>query len=256
MERRALRDSLLTLPQLGPLPDIGHDSTEAKSHDHAGTASCPTTVPFEDAYPGLSQLAQPNQDLHPHYLFAGPDYLAPASDFLFAQGTNMSPLAAYLPHQVTCDQLMIRFWEAVHPVATLVHRPTFEAQYADFWNDIASGTDPRKSTQAVVFAALFMSAVTHSPNRALSTLGIAKPALVDRLKVGTEMALSRANLLRTAKLETMQAFVMYLVSLALHVRPNQRLNFLGSAVQSRGVKSPLRADGYGHPPGRMHGAAP
>lgn len=41
--------------------------------------------------------------------------------------------------------------------------------------------------------------------------GVAKASLVDNFKLGTETALSRANFLRTTKIEILQAFVMYLV---------------------------------------------
>jgi len=41
--------------------------------------------------------------------------------------------------------------------------------------------------------------------------GVSKASLVENFKLGTETALSRANFLRTTKIETLQGFVMYLV---------------------------------------------
>jgi hypothetical protein len=49
-------------------------------------------------------------------------------------------------------------------------------------------------------------------HRLLSEFGVDKHSLVDNFRQGTESALARANFLRTTKLETLQAFVMYLVS--------------------------------------------
>jgi hypothetical protein len=42
-----------------------------------------------------------------------------------------------------------------------------------------------------------------------------KRTMVDNFREGTEKALAKANFLRTTKLETLQAFVMYLVSLQI-----------------------------------------
>lgn len=42
--------------------------------------------------------------------------------------------------------------------------------------------------------------------------GCTKASLVENMKVGTEVALSKANFLRSTRVETMQAFVMYMVS--------------------------------------------
>jgi hypothetical protein len=36
--------------------------------------------------------------------------------------------------------------------------------------------------------------------------------LIDHMKVATECALGKANFLRTTRVDTMQAFIMYLVS--------------------------------------------
>lgn len=42
--------------------------------------------------------------------------------------------------------------------------------------------------------------------------GMARGKLIEDMKVGTELALSKANFLRTTSVEAMQAFVMYMVS--------------------------------------------
>lgn len=42
--------------------------------------------------------------------------------------------------------------------------------------------------------------------------GVSRASLIDNFRLGTETALGRANFLRTTKSETLQAFVMYLVS--------------------------------------------
>lgn len=119
----------------------------------------------------------------------------------------------YLPTRVLVDKLMTHYWQAVHVIARTVHRPTFERQYERFWRDVGTGIEPRNSFQAVVFAALLSSVISLSGDRIAADFGVDKQGLVDNFREATEAALSRANLLRTTKLETIQAFVMYLVSI-------------------------------------------
>ena len=66
------------------------------------------------------------------YIGPGPDYIAPASSFFFP-GTNMNTsLIDYLPSKNAADQLVAQYFHAVHPVARIVHKQTFESQYALF----------------------------------------------------------------------------------------------------------------------------
>jgi len=75
------------------------------------------------------------------------------------------------------------------------------------------GMEPRASFQAVLFAALLNSVVSMTDDMVQVEFGVEKQNMIDSFREGTEAALARANFLRTTKLETIQAFVMYLVSL-------------------------------------------
>jgi AcrR family transcriptional regulator len=142
----------------------------------------------------------------------GPDYVAPSSSFFFAPGVHKTSLKTYLPSQPLVDRLMEHYWKAVHVIARTVHRPSFERQYERFWHDIRANHEPRVSFQAVVFAALLSSVISMSDEKVMAEFNVDKADLVENFKQGTEAALARANFLRTTKLETLQAFVMYLVS--------------------------------------------
>ncbi|KAF3047516.1 hypothetical protein E8E12_009738 [Didymella heteroderae] len=141
------------------------------------------------------------------------EYLAPSSSFFFSPGVEKTTLMNYLPTKVLVDKLIVHYWQAVHVIARTVHRPSFERHYDKFWKSVASGIEPRNSFQAVVFAALLSSVVSLSNEKILAEFGVDKQGLVDNFREATEVALSRANLLRTTKLETLQAFVMYLIPL-------------------------------------------
>ncbi|KAK8243463.1 fungal-specific transcription factor domain-containing protein [Phyllosticta capitalensis] len=152
--------------------------------------------------------------IHPSaYLVPGPDYLAPSASFFFAPTVRKNSLVHSLPAKSMADTLLKQYWLAVHPVAPAVHRPSFERQYAAFWKDISVGVEPRSSLQALILAAMLSAAVSLSEEVVTNDYGTSKQELVESFKEGTEAALSRANVVRTTKFETLQAFVMYLIPL-------------------------------------------
>jgi hypothetical protein len=142
----------------------------------------------------------------------GSEFVAPSSSFFFAPGVEKTSLMAYLPSKTLVDKLIANYWEVVHIISHVVHRPSFERQYEAFWQSIRSGIEPRMSYQAVLFAALLASIISMPEEKVLSEFGVDKRSLVENFQQGTEAALAKANFLRTTKMETLQAFVMYLVS--------------------------------------------
>ena len=128
---------------------------------------------------------------------------------------NQTYLEAHLPSRMVVDELLAHYWNFVHIVARTVHRPSFERQYKNFWIRVNMGTEPRSSFQAVLFAALLSSVVSMTEDEVRVKFGMEKRTMVDSFREGTEKALAKANFLRTTKLETLQAFVMYLVSLQI-----------------------------------------
>ena len=160
------------------------------------------------------------------YLLPGPAYIAPTAGFFFGQTTHVSGLLEKLPHKPVTDRLIQAYFIAVHPVAKIIHKPTFEIQYERFWNSIHQNIEPPASVQAMVFSVMFSGLVSVDEEAVLNTWGIHKDNWVNELKIGTESALCRANFLKTTKLETLQAFVMYLVS---HYR---QVIFLGGGAKS------------------------
>lgn len=159
---------------------------------------------------------QANLDEDPSWLAPSQDYVAPSSNFMLASGLDSASLASYLPARFIVDKLIAHYWVAVHAVARVVHRPSFERQYQNFWIRVNMGMEPRSSFQAVLFAALLSSVVSMSEDKVRTDFQVDKRSLVNTFREGTEAALAKANFLRTTKLETLQAFVMYLVGLICH----------------------------------------
>jgi hypothetical protein len=213
----------------------------------------------------ISPMAKDHLDLRPgpahpkiqaspkSYIGPGPDYIAPASSFFFP-GTNMNTtLLDYLPSKNVADQLVAQYFRAVHFVARAVHRPTFEAQYALFWGSIATGSEPLPSQQAIIFAAMFSASVSMSDDQISRAFGTTKNTLVDSLRSGTEMALSKANFLRTTKTDTMQAFIMYLIPLIRAEVSRAHSALVGTAIRLAECMG-LHRDGtfYSMPPVEVH----
>lgn len=145
------------------------------------------------------------------FLAPGPTYIAPSSSFFLANGSASASLIDFLPSRGVADRLLAQYWKAVHPIARAVHRGSFQRRYDAFWDDVTMGIEPPNSLQAVVFAAMFSGVVSMPEEVIVMDFGVGKRNLVENFQVGTETALGRANFIRTAKVETLQAFIMYMV---------------------------------------------
>lgn len=140
------------------------------------------------------------------------EYVAPSSNLFFASNDVKTSLMSHLPSKPLADKFVAHYWQAAHVIAKTLHRPSFERAYQKFWASLDAGVEPRASFQAVVFAVLLTSVISMSEDKVLKELGVDKQCLVENFRRGAEAALTRANFLRATKLETLQAFVMYLVS--------------------------------------------
>jgi hypothetical protein len=171
-----------------------------------------------------SLLLSPSQTTEPlppasEWLKPGPAYIAPTSGFFFGQGGQVASLIDFLPSRLASDRLIKQYFTAVHSITQIVHRPTFEKEYDTFWDEVSLGIEPPSSVQTIVFAAMFSGVVSMDEPTIIRDFGVSKSSLIDNFRLGTETALGRANFLRTTKIETLQAFVMYLVSLYQNLRP-------------------------------------
>ena len=116
-----------------------------------------------------------------------------------------------MPSRLAADRLIKQYFTAVHPIAQILHRPSFELEYENFWDEVSLGIEPPSSVQAIIFATMFSGVVSMEESIIWRDFGASKESLIENFKLGTETALGRAHFLRTTKVETLQAFVMYLV---------------------------------------------
>ncbi|KAI1333354.1 hypothetical protein F5Y16DRAFT_407219 [Xylariaceae sp. FL0255] len=150
----------------------------------------------------------------PDFLKPSDEYIVPSSGFFFGQIGEPPDILQFMPYRAAADRLMVQYFRAVHPIAPCSHRPSLERMYALFWEEVTAGYEPRPSTQAIIFAAMFSGIISMNEAVAFHELGgYQKSNWVQSLKMGTESALGKANFLRTTSIETMQAFVMYMLCL-------------------------------------------
>jgi hypothetical protein len=105
----------------------------------------------------------------------------------------------------------------VHPLCMILHRPTISA-YLE--NNTMPSEDPAdniwksKGLQAVAHAIYFAAVTSMSAGDCMKLLGAEKNDLVMHYKERTEAALSRAEVLSSMEITTLQALTLYTVSVA------------------------------------------
>ncbi|OTA52129.1 hypothetical protein K449DRAFT_246375 [Hypoxylon sp. EC38] len=190
----------------------------------------------------------------PDFLRPGDQYMVPSGGFFFGQIGEQPSIVQFLPYRAAADRLMKQYFIAAHPIAPCSHRPSLEATYSSFWEEINAGFEPRPSTQAIIFAAMFSGAISIDENTVFQELaGYPRLNWVASLKMGTETALSKANFLRTTKVETMQAFIMYMLPLCRGEVSRAHSVLVGAAVRMAECMG-LHRDGeaYGLTPLETH----
>lgn len=154
----------------------------------------------------------------------GPSFTALSLDFVFGQSPVQVSLLKFIPPRNIADRLLRRYWDAVHPVARVLHRPSFAQRYETLWEAIENEYQVAPSLSALVCSVLFSSMASMSEVEVLESCRISQVDLKNQLKVGVETSLAKAQLLKTTKFETLQAFVAYLVC---GLRFSQRLSLKG-----------------------------
>lgn len=133
----------------------------------------------------LGPSPPPTEPLPPasEWLKPGPAYIVPSSGFFFG-GAQQTSLIDFLPSRLAGDRLVKQYFLAVHPIAQIVHRPTFEREYETFWDEVSLGIEPQSSVQTIIFAAMFSGVVSMDESIVIRDFGVPKASLIDNFKLG------------------------------------------------------------------------
>ncbi|TQB69837.1 hypothetical protein MPDQ_001327 [Monascus purpureus] len=149
------------------------------------------------------------------YFGPGPSFIPPQSGLFFSQSCPTSLMIDWSSRRPMADALLKQYWEAVHPIVRIVHQPSIERRYRTFWEAINTGGRPPASLRALICSMFFVAVVSMSTSRVLHQFGIPQQILQNQLQFETENALKNARLLSTTRLETLQAFVLYLLKIPM-----------------------------------------
>ncbi|KAI1312520.1 hypothetical protein F5Y03DRAFT_390864 [Xylaria venustula] len=219
-----------------------------RTGDHLPHSHGSHMLAFEDITDGMPDASLPD------FLKPTNQHIVPTSGFFFGQVGEPPSILQFLPHRNVADRLMAQYFRAVHPIAPCSHRPSMDAAYSAFWEEITAGFEPRPSTQAIIFATLFSGIISMDEGVVFHELGgYSKANWVASLKMGTETALSKANFLRTTRVETMQAFIIYMIPICRAEVSRAHSVLVGAAVRMAECMG-LHRDGetYGLTPLETH----
>lgn len=141
----------------------------------------------------------------------GPTYIAPGSGFLFGDVGSKRSLINFLPAKGAGDILIRKYYENVHFPVRVVHWPSFQLHYDNFWTAVLAGLEPPAWQQSLVLATLFSAVASMPEGDVAAIFARPKSTVLGNFQTGTEVALSKASFLRATKLETLQALVIYLI---------------------------------------------
>lgn len=145
------------------------------------------------------------------FLEPGPTYIAPGAGFIFGDVGSKKNLMDFLPSKVAADSLLEQYQKSVHYINRVVHWPSFQVQYDNFWTNVLLGIEPAASVQALVFSIMFSAVASMDDVDVASAFSRPKRAVLTNFQTGTEVALCKAHFLRSTKIEVIQALVIYLI---------------------------------------------
>lgn len=173
------------------------------------------------------QLPDSSQD----FLAPGSSYIAPGSGFIFGDVGNKRSLINFLPAKAAADALVRNYYENVHFIARVVHWPSFQLHYENFWTSVLAGLEPPAWQQSIVLSILFAAVASMNEGEISAVFARPKSTILGNFQTGTEVALSKAQFLRATKLETLQALVIYLIPMCRDQLSRAHSVLVGMAIR-------------------------
>lgn len=186
--------------------------------------------PFESFSPRNTTAPSRHNGTTPSYLLPNSDYMAPSGQLFI--GTNLHHVSndrSFLNLEI-CRHILNHYWGTAHILWKCLHRPSFEKQWDAFWACIARDIDPPASVEACVMAVLLSGTMATPDLTLINSFGAQKSILLENFKVGTESALARARVIHTAKIETVQALVIYVIAICRTQLSTEHVALLGVTI--------------------------
>ncbi|CAO1620806.1 unnamed protein product [Parajaminaea phylloscopi] len=153
-------------------------------------------------------------------------YPTDGADMLFGHFHELEAQPTPHPDAFQIFELWRVYSENVLPLNKILHGPTMQRKISQYGSSIESAA-PRE--QALFFAVYTMAVGSLDDQQCLDTFHQAKEDLLHRFQLNTQIWLRRAELWRTADLQVLQAFVLYLTNLQNVVDPRSHVAFTAVA---------------------------
>lgn len=135
--------------------------------------------------------------------------------FLFGSlGGTSRDLADLHPPPVHIFRLWQTFLVNVNPMVKMFHAPTIQQMILDASGDLANV--PRH-TEALMFAIYFISVISLQDQDCRSMFNESKATLLAKYSTGAQQSLVNSRFLKSLNILTLQAFILYLVSVKSHI---------------------------------------
>ncbi|KAJ5630959.1 uncharacterized protein N7484_011059 [Penicillium longicatenatum] len=166
--------------------------------------------------------------------------------FPFMVGGSKSPITHLHPSAIQIFQLWQIYLNNVNPLLKISHVPTLQNQIVKASADLA---EVDESFEALMFA-IYSISVTSMPNDEVeAAFGDSKNELLARYHAASQQALINAKFMSSIELTTLQALLLYLLSICQSVDPRSLFCLIGIAVRVA-TRLGIHRDGdqFGIPP--------
>ncbi|TAQ90834.1 hypothetical protein B7494_g830 [Chlorociboria aeruginascens] len=154
--------------------------------------------------------------------------------FLFGDLGNYNALEVHYPSDSHRPMLFQLYFENVHPICGLIHKPTAVRLLSNMDQITDSSNGGRfkfRSIEAVSFALYFAAVTSISPEGCLAMFGEDRDVLLTRYKRCTESAFIQADILNSMEIVTLQALTIYIMALRCHDHSRVSWTLIGLAVR-------------------------
>lgn len=151
--------------------------------------------------------------------------------FLFGSiGGTSRDLVDLHPPPVHIFRLWQTFLVNVNPMVKMFHAPTIQQMILDASGDLANV--PRH-TEALMFAIYFISVISLQDQDCRSMFHESKANLLAKYSTGAQQSLVNSRFLKSLNILTLQAFILYLVSVDLPQLPENYCGLISFTARSK-----------------------
>lgn len=199
-------------------PDIDSPSRSSRDDEEVTPRGVLLTEPHVSYYMTPSfWMNQQDLNLEPRCLLRVGHDDAQESAWPFGIASSMMGTPSSLAHMhlpLEKENLILEeFWKNVEPFVKLTHRSTWKTDLGEFRRGVHQ---LERVIEAAIFAQQLLTIASMTGERVQQLLGQSRDELITHFRTATEMAMTRANILRSRAVMSFQVLLYYIVSWFKH----------------------------------------